>query len=82
MIYGNHNKRRGDIVTVARWDTGTLRDIKDSAPGEDPGAKKFIVTDIMYDKRLILLTGYGHLLSRIVSLDDTNLIRVGRLADK
>lgn len=88
MIYGNHNKRRGDIVRVARWDQDLVQKAADFLHTTRPIAetKEFVVSRIDYYGRTMHLMPKGlkedHGRFFIVNLDDTNLIRVGRLGSK
>ena len=79
MIYGNHEKRKGDIVKIARWDDKHMEMLSKLVPkGKDPGAIKFEIWHICYKERMIYLK--SKIVNWAVSLDDTNLIRVGRLS--
>ena len=100
MIYGNHEKRKGDIVKIARWDDSALLtaawllDFKSNsgpqrrAVCEHIACMFFVVVDINYTARRIFLAPIKHPNGKKqeicatwvnVALDETNLIRVGRL---
>lgn len=87
MIYGNHNKRKGDIVQIARWEQAELERAQtwyNSKPWTIDDVK-FIVTDIDYYHRKIRLLPKNPNFSVegfVVSLDATSLIKVGSLADE
>lgn len=84
MIYGNHSKKKGDVVQIARWDEDTL-----SAAGIFYNNKrhvmdevKFIVVEVHYGYRLIRLMPKNKSVGLdvfFVKLDETNLIKVGQI---
>lgn len=83
MMHGNHNKRMGDVVTVARWDEHLMRAVHGRYLPPDPGAMRFYVARVDYQHRAMALIpvnvakhGKAYF---VISLDDTNLIRVGRM---
>ena len=101
MIYGNHDKRKGDIVKVARWDDQALlmiawqRGIRSNsgpqrrAVCEAMAERSFLIVNIDYYARLIFLVMVSDRTHTIledqrvhVEMDNTNLIRVGRLGEK
>lgn len=78
MIYGNHDKRKGDVVVVARWDEKQMRLLSKLLPkGKDPGTVRFEIWNIDYSVRTIYMK--SKTVNWAIDLDDTNLIRVGRL---
>lgn len=81
MIYGNHNKKKGDVVTIARWDDAEMANLnfRFQAQYKDPGEIRFIIYEIDYYARAVLLKMEKMKFNWAVSLDATNLIRVGRL---
>ena len=91
MIYGNHNKRRGDIVKIARWDEEVISIVETRYLHESAGDIEFIIIDIDHYRREIVLRPSWIRTQGVkksmqfatyrVLLDDTNLIRVGRLAE-
>lgn len=84
MICGNHDRRKGDIVTVARWDESEMKSMRDWYRCNDPGAIKFYVRDIDYGDRQIVLAPMpskaNHQIYYRVSLDETNLLKAGQLS--
>ena len=86
MIYGNHNKKKGDIVQIARWEDETLRRaslVYDTRIWTIDDVR-FIVLDIEYNWRKIRLIPRNPKVGTevfYVDLDATSLIRVGRLSD-
>lgn len=88
MIYGNHNKRRGDIVKIARWDIDTIVRIALNyrVKTEEAEEIEFVVWKVMYYERYIVLVPYAaHVHTNahfVVNLDETNLIRVGRMTEE
>ena len=79
MIYGNHDKKKGDIVSIARWDLSEMRQLKYrlGSSCNDPGVLKFVIVFIDYNTRDIFLEKSG--LRWAVRLDETNLIKHGKL---
>lgn len=85
MIYGNHDMRKSDIVKVAKWDEELILRLA-RAYGEGVeviGDTKFYIANIDYSFRTIGIIPMVN--SKLCAamydlcLDDTNLIRVGRL---
>ena len=101
MIYGNHNKKKGDVVKIARWDDRALLNTAwqmDIPSNSGPSRRSvceliaemtFFVVDIDYYERKVHMALMGKLnngrlapaktIKVSVELDETNLIRVGRL---
>lgn len=79
MIYGNHNKKKGDIVKIARWDGREMNLLKTrlGTSCKDPGELTFMIVLIDYSTRDIFLQKKG--LNWAVRLDETNLIKVGQI---
>lgn len=87
MIYGNHSKKKGDIVQIARWDDDLLYEMSKLYQVEPwkIDEVKFIIVVIDYSRRTIGFIPNNPRISQIIGcvpLDATNLIRVGRLVDK
>ena len=105
MIFGNHERRKGDIVTIARWDEQALmttawrfniRPISGHQRRkacEAMACMQFVVADIdYYHRKMKLAVLFEHRKTgalspakhkdnfTVVELDETNLIRVGRLS--
>ena len=85
MIYGNHDMRKSDVVKIAKWDEELILRMArfyDARP-EIIGDAKFYIADIDYRRRAIgvIPTINSRLCAATygLCLDDTNLIRVGRL---
>lgn len=81
MIYGNHNKKKGDIVQIARWDDAEMANLKFrfQAKFKDPGEIRFIIYAVDYYARAVLLKMEKTGVNWAVSLDATNLIKVGQI---
>ena len=85
MIYGNHDMRKSDIVKVAKWDEELVLRMARAynAKPETICDAKFYIADIDYRRRAIGVIPIVN--SKLcaamydLELDDTNLIRVGRL---
>jgi hypothetical protein len=84
--YGNHSKRKGDIVQIARWETELLEkfdkfyEVKPWKIDE----VKFIVVVIDHSTRTIGIIPKNERIKQIVGrvpLDSASLIRVGRLSE-
>lgn len=88
MIYGNHEKRRGDIVRIARWDGDTIVRValNYKVRTEEAEEIEFVVWKVMYYERyIILVPHHAHIFTSahiVVNLDDTNLIRVSRMTEE
>ena len=84
MIYGNHSKRRGDVVQIYRWETELL-DRAARFYNVKPWCiddMKFVIVRIDYHMRKIVIVPknmHGDVF--FVNLDDTSLMKVGSLAD-
>ena len=84
MIYGNHSKRKGDIVQIYRWEAELLDraarfyNVKPWCIDE----MKFVIVLIDYNMRKIRIVPKNmHGDAFFVNLDDTSLMKVGSLAD-
>ena len=88
MIYGNHEKRRGDIVRIARWDGDTIVRValNYKVRTEEAEEIEFVVWKVMYYERyIILVPRHTHIFTNahiVVNLDETNLIRVSRMTEE
>ena len=92
MIYGNHNKRKGDIVKLARWDEELIKKAAEfnKVSEEVIAEKKFVIVWIDFYRRQMKLNMVHTRDSEkipgpafvVVNLDETNIIRVGRLENK
>ena len=88
MIYGNHNKKRGDIVKIARWDGDTIvrAALNYGVKPEEAEEIEFVVWKVLYFERYVVLVPlYSNRLTNmhfVVNLDETNLIRVSRMAEE
>lgn len=85
MIYGNHDMKKSDVVKIAKWDEELILRMArayDAKP-ETISDAKFYIADIDYSRRTIGVIPIVN--SKLCAamydlcLDDTNLIRVGRL---
>lgn len=83
MIYGNHEKKIGDVVTMARWDDEVMADMKRIYGAKDPGVIRFYIRKINYTTREILLVPMpckaNYQPYCTVPLDETNLLKVGTI---
>jgi len=91
--FGNHNKRKGDIVRIAKWDKEALANIKKKidVTTKRNGLREFlipvdellfVIVSIDYERRHIRLDPTSSYIAGMywsVHLDETNLIRVDRL---
>ncbi len=83
--YGNHNKRKGDIVQIARWEPKLLCQLGiyfDCSPWKIDEVK-FVIVVIDHSTRTIGIIPKNERIKQIVGrvpLDSASLIRVGRLS--
>jgi hypothetical protein len=83
--YGNHNKRKGDIVQIARWEIELLEKFDkfyEVSPRKIDEVK-FIVVIVDLNNRTIGIIPKNERIKQVVGrvpLDGASLIRVGRLA--
>ena len=88
MIYGNHDMRKSDIVKIAKWDNELILRMARAynTKPETIGDAKFYIADIDYRRRSIgvipVINGKLCAAMYDLCLDDTNLIRVGRLYEE
>ena len=85
MIYGNHDMKKSDVVKIAKWDEELILRMArayDAKP-ETISDAKFYIADIDYRHRTIgaipIINSKLCAATYKLCLDDTNLIRVGRL---
>lgn len=84
--YGNHNKRKGDIVQIARWEAELLEKFErfyEVKPGKIDEVK-FIVMTIDHHSRTVGIIPEDERIKQVIGrihLDDTSLIRVGRMSE-
>ena len=85
MIYGNHDMRKSDVVKIAKWEDALVEKVarayNEKIASVEDG--KFYVAHIDYKHRIIgIIPVVGSKLCAAMyelPLDDTTLIRVGRL---
>ena len=88
MIYGNHNKKRGDIVKIAKWDVDAVVEaaLRYGIKPEEVEDTEFVVWKVLYFERYVVLVPlYSNRLTNmhfVVNLDETNLIRVSRMTEE
>ena len=88
MIFGNHNKQRGDIVKIARWDADAVAGaaLRYGVKPKEAEEIEFVVWKVMYFERYVVLVPlHSNRLTNmhfVVNLDDTNLIRVSRMTEE
>ncbi len=84
--YGNHNKRKGDIVQIARWEPELLEKFDKFYEVRlwKIDEVKFIVVVIDLSNRTIGIIPKNERIKQVIGrihLDDASLIRVGRLSE-